>query len=52
MVSSGAMPFGLPYVKEGYIDMTTEIPILKTSKIAAYWAVQLVEGKKFQGKSN
>ena len=50
MVSSGAMPFGLPYVKEGYIDMTTEIPILKTSKIGAYWAVQLAEGKKIPGK--
>lgn len=50
MVSSGAMPFGLPYVKEGYIDMTTEIPTLKMSKVAAYWAVQLAEGKKIPKK--
>lgn len=50
LVSSGAMPFGLPFVKEGFIDMTTEIPILKISKIAAHWAVKLAEGEKIPGK--
>lgn len=51
LVSSGAMPFGLPFVREGFIDMTTEIPILKVSKIAAYWAVKLAEGEKIPAKA-
>ena len=52
VVSSGAMPFGLPFVRNGYIDMTTEIPILKVSKLAAYCLLQIVEGNKLPEEVN
>ncbi len=52
VVSSGAMPFGLPHVRTGYIDMDTEIPILKVSKLAAYWLLQIVQGNKLPSEVN
>ena len=52
VVSSGAMPFGLPHVKSGYIDMTTEIPTLKVSKLAAYWLLQIAQGNEIPDEVN
>jgi ABC-type sugar transport system substrate-binding protein len=52
VVSSGAMPFGLPHVKSGYIDMTTEIPTLKVSKLAAYWLLQVAQGNEIPDEVN
>jgi len=52
VVSAGAMPFGLPFVRTGYIDMTTEIPTLKVSKMAAYWLIQIAQGNKVPDEVN
>ena len=52
VVSSGAMPFGLPHVRTGYIDMTTEIPMLKVSKLAAYWLCQIAQGNQVPDEVN
>ncbi|MGB6369742.1 MAG: sugar ABC transporter substrate-binding protein [Atribacterota bacterium] len=52
VVSSGAMPFGLPHIRTGYIDMTTEIPTLKVSKLAAYWLCQIAQGNKVPDEVN
>jgi len=52
VVSSGAMPFGLPFVRTGYIDMDTEIPTLKVSKMAAYWLCQIAQGNKIPDEVN
>jgi len=52
VVSSGAMPFGLPFVRTGYIDMTTEVPTLKVSKMAAYWVCQIAQGNEIPDEVN
>ena len=52
VVSSGAMPFGLPFVRTGYIDMTTEVPTLKVSKMAAYWVCQIAQGVEIPDEVN
>jgi len=52
VVSSGAMPFGLPFVRTGYIDMDTEIPTLKVSKMAAYWLCQIAQGNQIPDEVN
>ena len=52
VVSGGSMPFGLPHVKSGYIDLDTEIPTLKVSKMAAYWLCQIAQGNKIPDEVN
>ena len=52
VVSGGAMPFGLPFVRSGYIDLDTEIPPLKTAKMAAYWLCQIAQGNKIPDEVN
>ncbi|GAH39866.1 unnamed protein product, partial [marine sediment metagenome] len=52
VISSGAMPFGLPHIRTGYIDMITEIPTLKVSKLAAYWLLQIAQGNEIPDEVN
>jgi len=52
VVSAGAMPFGLPFVRTGYIDMTTEVPTLKVSKMCAYWVCQIAQGNQIPDEVN
>jgi ABC-type sugar transport system substrate-binding protein len=52
VVSMGAMPFGLPFVRSGYIDMDTENPVLKVSKLAAYLLIQVAEGNEIPAEVN
>ena len=52
VVSGGSMPFGLPFIRSGYIDLDTEIPPLKTSKMAAYWLCQIAQGNKIPDEVN
>ncbi len=52
VVSSGCMPFGLPHVRTGYIDMTVDNPTLEVAKLAAYWLIQIAEGKQVPAEVN
>ena len=52
VISSGAMPFGLPFIRSGYMDMSTEVPTLKMGKMCAYWICQIAQGNEIPDEVN